>query len=233
MKRKIVSIVCTLVSLTLIANFGTASVIPNTPSRPELLNYTISGKTNTSYNYTVRSTSPDNKSIKYVFDWGNNTNTTTRFFQSGANCTVNHTWTAAGIYSMWVEAFDNGGVSSENTYLTILIDTTYVKDKGYLIDKDGTGTYDTFHDNETNNETKVQKQNNETYLIDSNGDTNWDYVYDQETGTLTSYSGGEEPSGETKPSNAVWYALTMGTILGVILLFVIYLATRMKQKPKK
>ena len=70
-------------------------------------------------------------------------------------------------------------------------------------------------------------------MIDSNEDTKWDYVYDQQTGTLTSYSGGEEPSGETRPSNAVWYALTMGTILGVILLFVIYLATRKKQKPKR
>jgi len=233
MEKKMILVVCTLVCLTLIVNFVTAIIIPNTPSKPELLNYAISGKTNTSYNYTVRSTSPGNKSIKYVFDWGDNTSTTTGFFQSDTNCTVNHTWTAAGIYSMWVEAFDNESASSGKTNLTILIDAIYVKDIGYLIDENSNGTYDVFRSNKTNNETTVQKQNNETYLIDSNGDTKWDYIYDQKTGTLTSYAAGEETSGETNPNNAVWYALTMGTILGVILLFVIYLATRMKQKPKK
>ena len=223
MKKHMILIVCTLVCLTLIANFGTASVIPNTPSKPELLNYTISGKTNTSYNYTVRSTSPDNKSIKYVFDWGNNTNTTTGFFQSGTNCTVNHTWTAAGIYSMWVEAIDNESVSSEKIYLAVLIDAISVQDKGYLIDENSNGTYDIFYSNTTKNETTVQKQNNETYLIDSNGDAKWDYIYDQKTGILTSYSGGEEASGETKPSNVLWYALTMGTIIGIALLVAIFL----------
>jgi len=231
MKRKIVSIVCTLVFLTLIANFGTASIIPNMPSKPELLNYMIEGKTNTLCNYTVRSTSPGNKSIKYVFDWGDNTNTTTGFLPNGTATTQNHTWTTAGVYDMWVEAFDNESVSSEKTYLTILIDAIYVTDKGYLIDENSNGTYDIFYSNTTKNETTVQKQTNETYLIDSDGDSKWDYVYDQNTGALAQYPSGEEMPGEAEPTNALWYALTLGTILGIALLVAIFLTyERIKKK---
>jgi len=227
-------IICMLLCLTLVANFGTASVIQNTPSKPELLNYTIEGKTNTSYNYTVRSTSQDNKSLKYVFDWGDGTNTTTDYLPNATATTQSHTWIYADVYNVWVQSIDYNNVSSEKTRLAVLIDTIVVGNIGYLIDQNGDGVYNVFESAEGVDFhliTNTTKQANETYLIDSNGDTKWDYTYDQNTNTLTPYPSGEETPSAIKPTNALWYALTLGTIIGIALLVAIYIAyEKLKKK---
>jgi len=52
-------------------------------------------------------------------------------------------------------------------------------------------------------------------------------VYDIDTGTLVKYSQ-DDLVGKEGANNAVWYALTVGTIGSIVLLFIIYLVVRKK-----
>ena len=97
---------------------------------------------------------------------------------------------------------------------------------GYLIDTDQDGIFDVFHDNETGNETEVEKQNDAYYLIDSNGDGIWDYLYDLKMKTMKKY---DDTSSKTPQSNASSFIL--GGILSLILvLFVILLLLARKRE---
>jgi len=201
------------------------------PSDPEVTG-TPKGTKNTEYNYTAMSTDIDSAELQYIFDWGDGDTNTTEFLPNGTMTTQTHKWAAVGIYAIGVKAYDNE-TQSGTTHYTVLIDTIYVKDIGYLIDTDGDGTYDVFHSNATNAETTPEKQDNGTYLINSDGVNGWDWIYDPTLtpDTLTPYSTGS--SGEAKADNTLWYALSIGVILAIVLLVIIYLATRKKQKPKK
>jgi len=121
-------------------------------------------------------------------------------------------------------------VSSKNTTITILEtsegDGSDEEPTGYLIDTDQDGTYDTFHNNETDNDTTVQKHNNR-YFIDSDGDGIWDYLYDPQTKEMTQY----HPTSEAGQQNNTSLFI-LGGILGLILIFLVIflLLTRKKNK---
>jgi len=69
-------------------------------------------------------------------------------------------------------------------------------------------------------------------ILEVFGDENnnsWNLVYDVETGTLVKYIKGDQ-AGEEEENNALWYALSAGTIASIVLLFIIYLIVRKKQK---
>ena len=185
------------------------------PSNPEI-DGPRNGTKNTNYTYTAVSTDLDNDTIRYFFDWGDGTNTTSAFLASGITYNTNHSWTTSGIYAITVYAEDiNHGVSG-TTEMTVFIDmhVQFIDDviQGYLLDTDNDGIYDIFHNNATGNETTVELQNNGNYLIDSDGDTLWDYEYDPETSGLTSYSPLEEEEEDMTP----WYALVALIIMVVI-----------------
>ncbi|MCK5031528.1 MAG: hypothetical protein KAR64_08685, partial [Thermoplasmatales archaeon] len=57
----------------------------------------------------------------------------------------------------------------------------------------------------------------------------WNYVYNLETETLVEYSQDDQADKEGA-NNAVWYALVVGTIASIALLFIIYLVVRKKQR---
>lgn len=212
--------------------YATITATPNNPpTKPEVTGSHI-GTKNVNYSYNAMSTDVENDDIKYIFAWGDGDTITTEFVPNGTTTTQTHKWSAAGVYTINVKANDNK-TDSESTDYVVLIDALFVKDIGYLLDLDGDGTYDMFYSNETGQETAVQKQVNGTYLINSDSDSDWDWTYDPQPDTLTAYTTNEGTPKETKTDNTLWYALTIGTILAVILIALIYLATRKKQKPKK
>ncbi len=145
-----------------------------------------SGTKNTIYIYTAVSTDPDNDPLQYTFQWSGSIIESRSNIPSGENCSVNHSWNAAGRYNLTVTVADNQNVSSESSArLTIYIDAIQTRGAGYLLDNDGDGTYDAFYSDETHQTVSVQ-WNGESYLIDKNGDGTWEYVYNATYG-LTSY----------------------------------------------
>ncbi len=66
-------------------------------------------------------------------------------------------------------------------------------------------------------------------VFDDGSDNSWNYVYDLETETLVEYSQ-DDQGDKGGANNAVWYALTVGTIVSIVLLFTIYLVVRKKQR---
>jgi len=198
----------------------------NPPTAPEVTGEQ-DGTKNTDYNYTAVSTDLDNDTIQYIFDWGDDTNTTTDFVANGTAVAEAHNWSTWGVYTISVNAYDNDTHSGSTEYV-VLIDVLYVKNIGYLIDTDSNGTYDSFYSNETLEQTSVEKLANGSYLINSDIDAEWDYIYEPETDTLTPYL-----SDEDKPDNTIYYMLGLGIILAILLLLGIYYFTKKKKPAEK
>jgi len=198
----------------------------NPPTKPTLTGNTTGNK-NVEYTYAAVSTDPDGDTISYTFNWGDGESTTTGYYPSGTSVdNATHTWAYAGVYNIWVQATDNK-TSSDKTYLTMLIDTIKAGELGYIIDIDGDSIYDEF---ETlgGSLTNITKQADGTYLIDSDGDGDWEWIYDPQTDTLTPYSSGA--SGETSvKDNTIWYALVAGTIIAILVILLIFIATKKKK----
>ena len=209
----------------------------NLPSKP-ILEGPTTGSKNISYVYTAISTDADDNSVKYVFNWGDNTDVTTEFLPNGTMVTQNHTWTAAGKYTIWVQAIDDTGMSSEKTYLTVLIDAWLIDDeiKGYLIDNDGDGIYDSFYNSATEQETDVERQNDGTYLIDETGNGKWDYVYNLDTGELRIYEPPNESESSPEETNNLSVVLLALFAVVIFISFAIFVKRDKnikRNKPKK
>jgi PKD repeat protein len=121
--------------------------------------------------------------IQYTFDWGEPVSSSSGFLPNGSSFIVNHSWTAAGRYSVTVTVTDNQTESSSK--ITVYIDSIQTGDICYLTDDNGDGSYDTFHNDTTSQKTIVNKTGS-NYLIDSNGDGTWEYTFDGTKG-LTPY----------------------------------------------
>jgi PKD repeat protein len=172
-------------------NDTTISVISvrNTPPSTPTIDGPTTGHKNVNYSYTVRSTDSDNDTIQYTFAWGDSTSESSMFLPNGTVCVKNHRWITAGKYTLNVMTSDNRNTSSSEKI--IFIDAIDVGEIGYLLDTNGDGTYETFHNGTNNQETSVQQKDGR-YLIDSNGDGNPEYTYDLVNG-LDIYS----PEGKT------------------------------------
>jgi PKD repeat protein len=161
--------------------------IPNNPPTQPTLNGIKMGTIYTKYNFTTHSTDSDNDNIKYVIDWGDDTELTySQFLQNDTSHTVNHSWIYPGIYIVTAYAIDENKVASPPTKQTILIDTIYCGEIGYITDYTGDNIYDLFYSNETKLETPVE-QENRYYLIDVDNDRVYDYQYDIITSNLSAY----------------------------------------------
>ena len=202
------------------------------PTQPEI-NGTTEGKANTLYNYTIYSTDIENDTIQYVFDWGDDTDTTSsHFLENGTTYTTNHSWTDPGIYTLTAYAIDENNVVSEPNETIVLIDAIFVKEIGYMVDFTNDGYYDLFHSNTTNEETPVEK-NGDLYLIDDDNDGTVDYVYNIETNILGNYSG---PATTTEESTS-FYDMILPfipyLIIGIVIIVVLIIAVLIAKKPKK
>jgi PKD repeat protein len=159
---------------------------PNRPPTEPIITGPTNGTKNMTYNYTVKSTDPDNDTIQYSFDWGDPLAApqSSGFLPNESAFTLNHSWTAAGRYTITVTANDSQNMSSSET--TVYINTKPITDIGYLIDNDSDGIYDAFYSDVSKKVTAVQVKNG-NYSIDVDGNGIWDYTFNVVNGQTSSY----------------------------------------------
>lgn len=83
---------------------------PNTPDAP-LGNET--GTSGIAYTYSISTTDQDGDKIKFIFDWGDGTKTTTDLNNSGTTVSASHFWSNGGTYTVKVRAVDAKGAISD------------------------------------------------------------------------------------------------------------------------
>ena len=96
------------------------------PSKP-ILNGPTDGKIGIRYNYTVKTTEPDDENLFYWFDWGDSYTPWQGPFQSDDNYTHSKKWYERGSYLIKVKARDPYGGDSEWTTLKVYISKNKVK----------------------------------------------------------------------------------------------------------
>ena len=88
------------------------------PNRPATPIGPASGYAGISYSYLASSTDPDSDRVLYTFDWGDGTNSTTNFFNSGTSASASHAWACGTWFSVSffvrAKAIDIHGASSES-----------------------------------------------------------------------------------------------------------------------
>jgi len=82
---------------------------PNTPARPS---GTTSCTPNSSYEYSVYASDPDDENVHCVFDWGDGATMVTPAQSSGSLFKASHTWGRLGTFSVKVKAIDSAGKES-------------------------------------------------------------------------------------------------------------------------
>jgi hypothetical protein len=195
--------------------------LPNKPPSNPTIAGPITGHKNTSYTYIVLSTDSNNDNIKYSCDWNDGTLESSEFLKNGTSWMKNHSWIKAGKYIINVTATDNQTNSSSQKI--IWIDSMNISNNGYIIDIDGDGTYDLFHNETNGNETSLDIEDG-NYLIDENGDGKWNWVYNKETNKLTPFKENAEED------FTLWYVVILMII--IILIILGYLAGKKNEKPK-
>ena len=87
---------------------------PNeSPDKPLQPAGPTSGIPGTSYSYSTSAIDPDGDQVKYTFDWGDGTNSTTGLFDSGAIASAAHIWNSSGAFQVRAMATDSKGATSD------------------------------------------------------------------------------------------------------------------------
>ncbi|PNX53274.1 MAG: hypothetical protein BV458_05335 [Thermoplasmata archaeon M9B2D] len=160
--------------------FSTAE--PLAPPTIPLISGPTIGNQDTTYSYSLVSTSVNDDMLQFTVDWGDTSTDTSDLLPNGMTCIMNHSWMDAGVYTISCKAYDTYG-QSESANLIVLIDVQYCEEIGYLIDDTNDGVYDLFYSNDTGNETIVG-QYDETYLLDIDEDGTWEYTYNSTEGLI-------------------------------------------------
>jgi len=82
------------------------------PNKPSIPSGPASGVAGTAYSYSTSATDPDGNQVKYTFDWGDGSNSTTGLFDSGAVASAGHIWNSSGVYEVRAMATNSKGASS-------------------------------------------------------------------------------------------------------------------------
>lgn len=83
-----------------------------------------SGQPNTQYTFTTSAADSYGHDIRYIFDWGDGTNTTTGYFADGEKVSESHSWSSDGEKTVTVTAqCENGAYCSGMSYNTIDIES--------------------------------------------------------------------------------------------------------------
>ena len=103
-----------------------SATVNNPPATPSVPSGSTSGSSGTSYSYSTRATDPDGNNVKYTFDWGDGTKSTTSLVSSGASASASHIWTVASgltkTFSVSAKAVDaSGAASSSSSPLSVTI----------------------------------------------------------------------------------------------------------------
>jgi len=94
----------------------------NPPNVPAIPSGPMTGYSGIPYSFSTSTTDPDGDQVKYTFDWGDGTSSTTGLQPSGSTGSLSHAWNGQGEYRVWVKATDSRGASSDwSSPLTITI----------------------------------------------------------------------------------------------------------------
>ena len=98
----------------------------NLPPLKPIITGPSSGKPGVAQTYSAEATDPENMTVAYYFDWGDNTNSGwTPFVTSGTAVNATHTWSTKGSYTISVKAKDEHGGISPTATLPVKIPTSY------------------------------------------------------------------------------------------------------------
>jgi hypothetical protein len=93
---------------------GLELLVNDPPERPDTPDGPASGEAGIEYQYTTSTTDPEGDQVYYLFDWGDDTDSTWLGpYNSGATAVATHTWTEQGSYEIRVIAKDENGVFSQ------------------------------------------------------------------------------------------------------------------------
>ena len=96
------------------SNFSGLANVLEQPKNPERPLGKITGKIGTQYNFTSRTTDPQDNQVYYLFDWGDKTNSGWLGpFDSGEIVNASHVWSKRGSFSVTVKAKDIHGHQSD------------------------------------------------------------------------------------------------------------------------
>ena len=221
------------VSLTVTDNDGAADTfqtvahikMPNRPPLKPTLTGPKEGHRNFTYVFNAVTTDPDDDDVRYIIQWGDDSQNNSPFFRSGYSVQTMHQWAEWGFYTVQVYAQDPSNVTSDFAEIVVAIDVQYVGSLGYLINTDSMGPFDVFYSNLTRNQTSAQRQPNGIYLIDTNGDGKYDYQYDPSSGKFREYP-------ETLSPEYTMLLVGLGVVI-VLLVLLGLLAKRKRTKPKQ
>jgi len=92
------------------------------PGEPSIPTGPSSGHIGASYTYSTSAANSNGNQMRYTFDWGDGTNSTTSLVDPGINTSVSHAWSSTGTYKVRAMAIDSSGASSEwSSPLTVII----------------------------------------------------------------------------------------------------------------
>ena len=144
------------------------------------------GHKQTSIGFSISAIDPDNDTLTYTINWGDNSEETeSSTIQNGSIFETSHMWETYGGYTVKVSVNDQENATISESF-SMLIDVIYIDDiiTGWLIDSDSDGVYDLFNNTETQVETAIQRQNDSIYLIDVDDDGQVDYSYNIYSGVI-------------------------------------------------
>ena len=191
---------------------------PNNPPTTPVVTALPTGSINIEHSFTAVSNDMDNDTIQYVFDWGDETTSSTEYLINGEETTQLHTWDEAGKYTITITATDNKTETVSET--TVLIDAFEISNLGLLLDENCDGKYDVFTSISGDEKTNVEPGTSGCYFIDVNGDNIWDYEYNILTNQLETYT---EPVAAESSNMILSYILTVIMFIIIIVAVVAYL----------
>ena len=204
----------------------------NPPDKPKIFGANT-GHINTTCNYTINGSDPDDDKIQYVVNWSDAANeTVSAYLNNSTAFNTSHNWSTGGVYVIKVYSVDENNASSDIQQFKVLIDAYYCGSLGYLIDKNGDGVYDVFYREQTGKETSVERNNSE-YNIDINGDYQWEYIYNFTTNTIMIYPSALDESIDNFSIETKWIFLMLiicSFLVIAMIKILIYLKKKNKQK---
>lgn len=101
--------------------------VTNEPETPSIPSGPSSVSRGLSYTYSTTTVDPDGDNVRYQFDWGDGTTTTTGWYASGVAASASHSWSNPGIYQVQVRAQDvYEEWSCRSPILTVTVNILYV-----------------------------------------------------------------------------------------------------------
>jgi len=85
----------------------------NNPPDAPVISGPISGKPNRNYEFSLNATDPNNDSVMYIIDWGDDINEWTEYSDSGDKIILSHIWEVSGKYTIKAQAIDIHGSESD------------------------------------------------------------------------------------------------------------------------